>query len=109
MVLALKPPTWHMCVDYTDLNKVCPMDPFPLPRTDLLVDETVGCALLSFMDAFQGYHQIFMHEGDEEKTAFTTPDGVFCYLVMEFGRYVHSDGGQAIRGIAREVYGSLCG
>ncbi|XP_019178888.1 PREDICTED: uncharacterized protein LOC109174051 [Ipomoea nil] len=85
VVLAPKPPTWRMCVDYTDLNKACPMDPFPLPNIDQLVDETAGCALMSFLDAFQGYHQIFIHEEDEEKTAFTTPEGVFCYRVMAFG------------------------
>ncbi|XP_031106330.1 uncharacterized protein LOC116010979 [Ipomoea triloba] len=85
VVLAPKPPTWRMCVDYTDLNKACPMDPFPLPNIDQLVDETAGCALMSFLDAFRGYHQIFMHEEDEEKTAFTTPEGVFCYRVMAFG------------------------
>ncbi|XP_031090958.1 uncharacterized protein LOC115995951 [Ipomoea triloba] len=85
VVLAPKPPTWRMCVDYTDLNKACPMDPFPLPNIDQLVDEIAGCALMSFLDAFRGYHQIFMHEEDEEKTAFTTPEGVFCYRVMAFG------------------------
>ncbi|XP_031111906.1 uncharacterized protein LOC116015878 [Ipomoea triloba] len=74
-----------MCVDYTDLNQACPKDPFPLPRIDQLVDETAGCDLLSFMDAFRGYHQIFMHPADEEKTAFITPDGVYCYRVMPFG------------------------
>ncbi|XP_019160737.1 PREDICTED: uncharacterized protein LOC109157290 [Ipomoea nil] len=74
-----------MCVDYTDLNKACPMDPFPIPNIDQLVDETAGCALMSFLDAFRGYHQIFMHEDDEEKTTFTTPEGVFCYRVMAFG------------------------
>ncbi|XP_019166616.1 PREDICTED: uncharacterized protein LOC109162349 [Ipomoea nil] len=37
------------------------------------------------MDAFHGYHQISMHEEDAEKTAFTTPEGIFCYLVMPFG------------------------
>ncbi|XP_031099815.1 uncharacterized protein LOC116004015 [Ipomoea triloba] len=85
VVLVPKPPTWRMCVDYTDLNKACPKDPFPLPRIDLLVDQTTGCALLSFMDAFRGYHQILMEKEDEEKTAFITPDGVYCYKVMPFG------------------------
>ncbi|XP_019176175.1 PREDICTED: uncharacterized protein LOC109171578 [Ipomoea nil] len=85
VVLAPKGSTWRMCVDYTDLNKACPMDRFPLPNIDQLVDETAGCELMSFMDAFRGYHQISMHEEDAEKTAFTTPDGIFCYLVMSFG------------------------
>ncbi|CAH9133280.1 unnamed protein product [Cuscuta epithymum] len=85
VVLAPKPPTWRMCVDYTDLNKACPMDPFLLPNIDQLVDETAGCELMSFIDAFSGYHQIRMHEEDAEKTSFMTPEGVFCYLVMAFG------------------------
>ncbi|XP_019189544.1 PREDICTED: uncharacterized protein LOC109183972 [Ipomoea nil] len=85
VVLVPKPPVWRMCVDYTDLNKACPKDPFPLPWIDQLVDETAGSALLSFMDAFRGYHQIFMYQADEEKTAFLTPDGVYCYRVMPFG------------------------
>nr|GMC60785.1 protein NYNRIN-like [Ipomoea batatas] len=49
-------PTWRICVDYTDLNKACPQDPFPLPRTDQLVDEIGQCELHSFMDAFKEYH-----------------------------------------------------
>ncbi|XP_019151001.1 PREDICTED: uncharacterized protein LOC109147799 [Ipomoea nil] len=85
LVLVPKPPAWRMCVDYTDLNKACPKDPFPLPRIDQLVDKTAGSALLSFMDAFRGYHQIYMHKADEEKTAFITSDGVYCYQVMPFG------------------------
>lgn len=42
VVLAPKPPTWRMCIEYTDLSKACPMDPFTLPNIDQLVDETVG-------------------------------------------------------------------
>ena len=46
-----------MCVDFTDLNKACPKDSFPLPRIDQLVDSTAGHKLLTFMDAFSGYNQ----------------------------------------------------
>ena len=49
---------WRMCVDFTDLNKACPKDNFPLPRIDQLVDSTAGHKLLTFMDAFSGYNQI---------------------------------------------------
>lgn len=63
---------WRMCVDFTDLNKACPKDNFPLPRIDLLVDSTAGHELLSFMDAFSGYNQNHMEEADQEKTAFIT-------------------------------------
>nr|CAH68008.1 OSIGBa0157K09-H0214G12.19 [Oryza sativa] len=64
---------WRMCVDFTDLNKACPKDHFPLPRIDQLVDSTAGCELLSFLDAYSGYHQISMAKEDEEKTTFITP------------------------------------
>ena len=68
----------RMCVDYTDLNKVCPKDPFPLPRIDTIVDSTAGCKLLCFLDAYSGYHQIRMAIEDEEKTAFLTPVETYC-------------------------------
>ena len=51
-----------MCVDFTDLNKACPNDVFPLPRINQLVDSTAGHKLLTFMDAFSGYNQIRMAE-----------------------------------------------
>jgi hypothetical protein len=75
----------RMCVDFTALNKCCPKDHFPLPRIDQIVDSTAGCARLSFLDAYSGYHQIRMKEEDEEKTAFITPLGVYCYTTMPFG------------------------
>ena len=57
-----------MCVDFTDLNKACPKDSYPLPRVDVLVDSTARHQLLSFMDTFSSYNQIRMHEDDQEKT-----------------------------------------
>jgi hypothetical protein len=62
-----------MCVDYTDLNKHCPKDPFGLPWIDQVIDSTTGCDLLCFLDCYSGYHQIVMKEEDQEKTAFITP------------------------------------
>ena len=76
---------WRLCIDFTDVNKACPKDPFPLPRIDQIVDSTAGCDLLSFLDAYSGYHQIFMAEEDEEKTAFITPCGTYCFVRMPFG------------------------
>ena len=69
----------------TDLNKACPKDSFPLPKIDKLVDSTAGHALMSFMDAYSGFHQIPMHQDDREKTAFVTEKGLYCYQVMPFG------------------------
>ena len=76
---------WRMCVNFTDLNKACPKDCFPLPRIDQLVDSTAGHKLLTFMDAFSGYNQIKMAEEDQEKTTFITSQGLYCYNVMPFG------------------------
>ena len=80
---------WRVCVDFTDLNKACPKDPFPLPKIEKLVDATFGHPKMSFLDAFQGYHQITLAPEDQEKTFFITPTGNFHYKVMPFGlKYV---------------------
>ena len=76
---------WRMCVDFTDLNKACPKDSYPLLGVDVLVDSMAQHRLLSFMDAFSGYNQIRMHEDDQEKTSFGTSQGLFYYKVMPFG------------------------
>ena len=75
----------RMCVDFQDLNKANPKDDFPLPHIDILVDNTIGHALLSFMDGFSRYNQIKMAPEDIEKTFFITPWGTYCYKVMPFG------------------------
>uniref|UniRef100_A0A2N9IJZ2 Uncharacterized protein n=1 Tax=Fagus sylvatica TaxID=28930 RepID=A0A2N9IJZ2_FAGSY len=74
---------WRMCVDFTDLNKACPKDSFPLPRIDQLVDSAAGHRLLTFMDTFSGYNQIMLDEGDQEKTSFITSKGLFCYKTKD--------------------------
>ncbi|RDX67652.1 hypothetical protein CR513_53443, partial [Mucuna pruriens] len=63
---------WRMCTDYTDLNKACPKDPYPLPNIDRLVDGGFGFCPLELY-------------GHEAKTAFITDSSVFCYRVMSFG------------------------
>src|SRR6185312_4263945 len=72
----------RICVDYTDLNKHCPKDPFPLPRIDQVVDSTAGCALLNFLDCYSGYHPITLKKSDQEKTPFITPFGAYCSNIM---------------------------
>ena len=74
-----------MCVDIIDLNKAYLKDPFPVPRIDRLVDATYGHPRMSFLDAFQGYHQIPLALLDQEKTAFLTPIENYHYRVMPFG------------------------
>nr|KYP74121.1 Retrovirus-related Pol polyprotein from transposon 297 family [Cajanus cajan] len=76
---------WRMCTDYTNLNKACPKDAYPLPNIDRLVDGASGHKFLTFLDAYSGYNQIRMHPGDEEKIAFITDSANYCYQVMPFG------------------------
>ena len=76
---------WRLCVNFTDNNKACPKDIFPLSRIDLIVDATAGYELLSFIDAFSGYNQISMDPGDQEKTSFVTAQGTHYYRVLPFG------------------------
>jgi len=70
VVVRKKTGKWRVCVDFTDLNKACPKDPFPMPKIDQLVDATTGHPRMSFLDAFQGYYQIPLALDDQEKTAF---------------------------------------
>ena len=76
VVVKKKSGKWRVCVAFTDLNKDCPKDPFPMPRIDLLVDATIGHPQMSLLDAFQGYHQIPLALDDQEKNNF-------CHLHWE--------------------------
>ena len=73
-----------MCVDYIGLNKACLKDHFPLPYIDQIVNSTSGYEILSFLDAYSGYHQITMKESDQLATSFITPYGSYCYVTMPF-------------------------
>jgi hypothetical protein len=85
-VLLEKPEkSWRMCINYTSLNKSCPKDEYPLPCICQIVDSTVSCELLSFLDAYSSYHQIRLIVDDEEKIVFITPFEIFCYTKMAFG------------------------
>ncbi|PKA50812.1 RNA-directed DNA polymerase like [Apostasia shenzhenica] len=74
-----------MCIDFTNLNKACPKDFYLLPKIERLVDSSAGYTMMSFLDAFSGYHQIRMTEQDEKHTSFITNHGTFCYRVISFG------------------------
>ncbi|XP_074346143.1 uncharacterized protein LOC141684905 [Apium graveolens] len=85
-VLVKKPNgKWRTCVDFTDLNKACPKDSFPLSQIDQLVDATARPALLSFMDKYSGYNQIPMFKPNKEHTSFIIDMGLYCYIGMPFG------------------------
>ena len=67
-----------MCIDF-------PKDNFPLPRINTLVDQAAGSEMLSFLDCFSGYHQIWMRKEDEEFTSFITPFGTYYFVRMAEG------------------------
>jgi hypothetical protein len=73
---------WRMCIDLTSLNKACPKDNFPLPQIDKIVDSVAGCEVMSLLDCFSGYHQIYMKEEDKASTSFITPFGTYCFIRM---------------------------
>ncbi|GJX19978.1 reverse transcriptase domain-containing protein [Tanacetum coccineum] len=77
--------SWWMCVDFTDLNKACSQDFYPISEIDWKVESLCGYPFKCFLDAYKGYHQIQMAESDEEKMAFHTSQGVYCYTKMPFG------------------------
>lgn len=76
---------WRMCIDFTTLNKYCSKDDFPIARIDQLVDATAGCAMISFLDGYSGFHQVWLALEDQPLTAFQIPGGVYCYNRMPFG------------------------
>ena len=75
MIVKKKSGKWQVYVDFKDLNNACLKDQFPIHRIDQLVDAMVGHPRMSFLDAFQDYHQIPLALEDQEKTAFVTPTG----------------------------------
>jgi hypothetical protein len=96
---------WRMCVNYTNLKKACKKYRFRLPRIDQVVDSTVGCNLLSFVDYYSRYHQIPFKEEDWIKTSFITLFVAFCYITMPFG--LKSVGASYQRGTQRCLYSQL--
>ena len=75
---------WRVSIDFTDLNRACPKDLFPMPKIDQLVNATYGHPRMSFLDTFQGYHQIVPAPEDREKTAFISPYANYHYTMMPF-------------------------
>jgi hypothetical protein len=95
-----------MCVDYTGLNKACPKDPFPFPHIDQVVNSTVGCETLYFLDAYSGYHQIAMCIADQLATSFITPFDAYYYKTKPFGL---KNAGATFQRCMQHVFGELIG
>jgi hypothetical protein len=94
-----------MCINFTDLNKACPKDEFPLPRIASLVDAAATSELKSLLDCYSGYHQIWMKKEDEPKTSFITPSGTYCYLRMLEG--LKNAGGSFSRMTAKVLHSQI--
>jgi hypothetical protein len=76
---------WGICTYFTDLNKCCLKDDFPLTRIDKVVHSVVGCEIMTLLDCFSRYHQIWLHKEEEEKTSFIIPFNTYCYLRLAEG------------------------
>ena len=112
VVVPKKGGKWRVCVDYTYLNEACPKDSFPLPRIDQIVDASSGHGMLSFLNAFSGYHQIPMYPPDVEKTSFITPPRALLLQrdvirVKEHRGHLPKTGNQDVSATTRENYGSV--
>lgn len=75
----------RLCVDYRGLNAITKKNRYPLPLIDDLLDRTQGCSVFSVIDLKNAFNLIRIKDGDEWKTAFRTPLGLYEYLVMPFG------------------------
>lgn len=73
-----------MFIDFMNLKFACPKDCYPLPSINGKIDSLNGHKWKIFLDAYKGYRQIHIHDGDEEKTSFHTERGTFCYIKMSF-------------------------
>jgi hypothetical protein len=85
MMVRKKTGKWRMCTDFTDLNKFFPKDDFPLAIIDQIVDSAASSDIMALLDCFSGYHQIWLHKEDKEKTSFITPSRTYCYIGMSEG------------------------
>ncbi|GAA0148740.1 hypothetical protein LIER_36787 [Lithospermum erythrorhizon] len=76
---------WRMCTDFTNLNKTCPKDYYPLPCLGRLVDASASHEVVDLLAASRGYHQILLEKADQEKTTFIMEYGLYCWKVLPFG------------------------
>src|SRR5207245_11030456 len=75
----------HLCVDFRGLNAITKKNCYPLPLIADLLDRVQGCKVFSVIDLKSAYSHIRIKEGDEWKTAFRTPFGLFEHLVTPYG------------------------
>lgn len=84
VVVPKKNKKMRICIDFTDLNKSCPKDSYPLPDIPQTVESVIGCERISLMDNYSGYNQIPLAEVYQENTRFLAPRGLYYYTRMLF-------------------------
>lgn len=85
VVVKKKNGKYKVYIDFTDLNKECPKDPFSLPHIDSLVDATACHEMFTFMDGSIGFQEFQLEPSDQEDTTFITPKCIYRYIPMIFG------------------------
>jgi hypothetical protein len=96
----------RMCINFIELNKASPKDPYPLPRIDIIIDQAASCEMLNLLDCFPEYHQVWMQREDKAKTGFTTPFGIFSFVRMPEGL---CNAGPTFNSIMKLILGSQLG
>ncbi|GJX94945.1 hypothetical protein Tco_0349531 [Tanacetum coccineum] len=84
-IINLKLYNTSMCIDFKNINAACLKDYYPLPEINSKIESVMGFPFKCLLDAYKGYHQVQMAEEDEEKIAFYTDQGTYCYTKMPFG------------------------
>ena len=85
VIVGKKDGSVHFCVDYRKLNQVARFDAYPMPRIEELLDCIGPAKYITTMDLAKGYGQIPLSQASKEKSAFTTPFGLYEFQVMPFG------------------------
>jgi hypothetical protein len=74
----------QMCIDYTNLNKACPKDPYLLSQINQIIGSTSSYEFLSFVNTYYVFYQTRMAREDDKKTYSITFGGIYCYVNMSY-------------------------